>query len=384
MKLLFCERNALMQHDMKEALTQLGIFYRCASYVFPNPDSDDYYCSHLRSFLNEDTYDAVFSFNFIPVIADVCHDMDLPYLCWTYDAGWEFQRTDALFYPTNYIFHFDKRACESYQKSGYRNIIHMPLAANCRRLDAMPVTDAIRQEYAAKITFLGSLYEKYAVTAPDFFSSLHPEDSAALMQYVETESADYKTHDLWDHMTDAMVARINDRSSMAQQISALTLITACASMIAGRQRKTMLNAVAGSFPLTLYSNSPSALVPDADYRWRAAYYSQMPYIFRYSTINLNLTIPSIQTGMPLRIFDILGAGGFLLTNEQEELSEHFRIGTDLETFHSLEELLEKTGFYLNHPDTAAQIARNGHEAVKNQFSFEKQLRKMFSLCGLPL
>ena len=72
MKLLFCQRNLLMQRDMEETFQRMGIFFRCASYVFSNTDSDDYFCSHLRHFLTEDCYDAVFSFNFIPLIADVC------------------------------------------------------------------------------------------------------------------------------------------------------------------------------------------------------------------------------------------------------------------------------------------------------------------------
>ena len=45
-------------------------------------------------------------------------------------------------------------------------------------------------------------------------------------------------------------------------------------------------------------------------------------------IYLNMTIKPIQTGLPLRIFDIMGCGGFLMTNYQAELPEYFEIGTD--------------------------------------------------------
>ncbi len=396
MKLLFCERNMLMQQDMEDAFTQLGITFRCASYVFQNPDSDDYYCTHLRHFLTEDAYDAVFSINFIPVIADVCHEMDLPYLCWNYDAGWEFHRTDALFYPTNYIFHFDKKACETYQKAGYRNIIHMPLAVNTRRLDAMQSTAEIRTQYTSDVTFLGSLYENQSEKFAGLLSLLAPEDQTMLRDYCQEECNIYRTHTLWDRITDESVARMQSHASMQQTLTPLMVLSACSGYIAGKQRPLLLNAVTEHLTrhtttdtgspsrLTLYSTSPADLVSGADYRWRAGYYSQMPYIFRHSTINLNLTIPSIQTGIPLRIFDILGAGGFLLTNEQDELSEHFRIGVDLEVFHSIEELLEKTDFYLKHPDAAARIAQSGHEAVKNSFSFEQQFRRMLAHCGLPL
>lgn len=294
MKLLFCERNMLMQRDMEDAFTQLGITFRCASYVFQNPDSDDYYCTHLRHFLTEDAYDAVFSINFIPVIADVCHEMELPYLCWNYDAGWEFHRTDALFYPTNYIFHFDKKACETYQKAGYRNIIHMPLAVNTRRLDAMQSTEEIRAQYTSDVTFLGSLYENQAEKFAGLLSLLAPEDQTFLLNYCQTECNNYQTHTLWDQMTETYTTALSNRS-VSKDLTPLMLICNCASFIANQQRLALLNTVAEQTSLTLYSTSPADLVPGADYRWRAGYYSQMPFIFRHSTINLNLTIPSIQT-----------------------------------------------------------------------------------------
>ena len=137
MKLLFCERNLFMQRDIEDALTHMGIDFRCVSYVFNDPNRDDFYASHLRHFLSEDTYDAVLSVNVAPVIADVCQDMGIPYLAWCYDACWEFSRTDIFYYPTTYIFHFDRRSCEDYKQCGYSNIFHMPLAVNCHRLDQL-------------------------------------------------------------------------------------------------------------------------------------------------------------------------------------------------------------------------------------------------------
>ena len=58
--------------------------------------------------------------------------------------------------------------------------------------------------------------------------------------------------------------------------------------------------------------------------------TEMPIIFHQSKINLNLTAKSIRSGLSLRIFDVLGCEGFLITNYQAELPEHFNIGEDLE------------------------------------------------------
>lgn len=48
------------------------------------------------------------------------------------------------------------------------------------------------------------------------------------------------------------------------------------------------------------------------------YYNEMPYVFNNSRINLNITLRSIKSGIPLRAMDICGAGGFLLSNYQAD------------------------------------------------------------------
>lgn len=382
MKILFCERNLFMQKDIEEALSRMGISFRCASYVFETPDHDDYYCTHLRNFLTEDCYDAVFSVNLIPVAADVCHEMNIPYIAWCYDACWEFSREDIFFYPTTYIFHFDKRSCEDYRQTGYPNVFHMPLAVNCNRLDQLIASPEQITQYSARVSFLGSLYEKYFTEEPWFTRCLAPSDYEHFMAYIEKQSTLYANHTLWDDISPEYIEDINSRRLSDSPIKRIPLIATSSAVIAGRQRQTMLTHMSEHFPLTLYTTAMANPFPNADYRWRASYYSQMPFVFRHSVVNLNLTIPPIQTGLSLRVLDILGAGGFLLSNAQAELEEYFQIGTELDTFTSLEELTDKTAFYLAHPDIAAQIAQNGHTVAKTKFSFEQQLSKIFKLTNL--
>lgn len=59
------------------------------------------------------------------------------------------------------------------------------------------------------------------------------------------------------------------------------------------------------------------------------YMKEMPVMFANSKVNLNITLRNIRTGIPLRALDIMGAGGFLLTNYCYELSEYMNDGDDL-------------------------------------------------------
>lgn len=107
--------------------------------------------------------------------------------------------------------------------------------------------------------------------------------------------------------------------------------------------------------------------------------SEMPRIFHLSKINLNITIRPIQTGLSLRVWDVLGCGGFLLTNYQSELPEYFEIGTDLETWSDLDELVQKTDYYLTHEEERRQIARNGYEKVRKLHTYKARITAMLRL-----
>ena len=107
--------------------------------------------------------------------------------------------------------------------------------------------------------------------------------------------------------------------------------------------------------------------------------TEMPVIFNSSRINLNFTSKSIRTGLPLRIFDILGSGGFCLTNYQSELTDIFTPGEHLDYYGSREELLEKSRYYLDHEKERKEIATAGYEDVKKKHTWDIRVQEMFAL-----
>ena len=106
---------------------------------------------------------------------------------------------------------------------------------------------------------------------------------------------------------------------------------------------------------------------------------EMPYIFYNSRINLNVTSRMIESGIPLRVFDILSCGGFCLTNYQPEIAEYFVDGQDLVMFSDMEEMCRKADYYLNHEEERAAICRNGYEKIRTEFEQEDKIREMLSV-----
>ena len=92
---------------------------------------------------------------------------------------------------------------------------------------------------------------------------------------------------------------------------------------------------------------------------------------------MNITLKIIQSGIPLRALDIMGAGGFLLSNFQPELNEYFEDGVEFASFNSAEEAYEKATFYLKNDDIRENIASRGREKVARDFSYKKMMDIIF-------
>ena len=105
----------------------------------------------------------------------------------------------------------------------------------------------------------------------------------------------------------------------------------------------------------------------------------MPKVMRCSKININATLKSIHTGIPLRAMDIMGCGGFLLTNFQEDFFRHFEPDVDFVYYTSFEEMLDKAGYYLAHDEERNRISQSALEKMTREHTFEVRLNEMLSV-----
>lgn len=145
------------------------------------------------------------------------------------------------------------------------------------------------------------------------------------------------------------------------------------------ERQRLLTLVAQHCSLRLYTINRNAIIPNARNMGPVDYYSEMPYVFANSKINLNITLRSIQSGIPLRAMDIMGAGGFLLTNFQADFLDYFIPNEDFVYYESEDDLVDKINYYLSHEKERAEIAHNGHEKVRANHSFEKFFEHIFQI-----
>lgn len=99
-----------------------------------------------------------------------------------------------------------------------------------------------------------------------------------------------------------------------------------------------------------------------------ASYDQCLEDYAQSTISFNC---SGNGDLNRRVYEILLAGGFLLTDRlsaQTGLYAMFQEGVHLECYGDEIELVEKAKYYLSHPEKAREIAERGHRELMDKYS----------------
>ena len=106
---------------------------------------------------------------------------------------------------------------------------------------------------------------------------------------------------------------------------------------------------------------------------------QVRQIYRSSRITLNFADSGLQMlggrlhrsrQVKARTFEVPGAGGFLLTEENADLGKYFRLGDEVISYGNADDLADTIRFYLNHPEERDRIARAGHERVQREHLYE--------------
>jgi hypothetical protein len=99
---------------------------------------------------------------------------------------------------------------------------------------------------------------------------------------------------------------------------------------------------------------------------------------RYAASSVSLNC-SLNGDLNLRIFEILAAGGCLLTDRLSPaagLDLLLQEGRDYVGYDSVEECMEQAGFLIQHNDLALGIARSGYDQFNAQMRPEKRARQL--------
>lgn len=350
---------------------------------------DEAFEQQLTQRLMQRSYHFVFSINYFANIARVCHSLHIPYLSWTVDTPLIALQTPTVFYPENRIFVFDKKEQAQLAQRGVQNVFHLPLAGNPNRIGSISNDAKDNGHFATKypVSFVGNLYDKNQYDEmcsflPDYLCGYL---DAAVEAQLHVSGGNIFSEIISDQMFQELQPFLRldegfhscfdpedlDRILRMQFITRVLCHKAAASM-----RVQTLNHLARQFPVHLFTTSDTSPLLQVHSHKAVDYHTQMPQIFTNSRINLNITAPNIESGIPLRVWDILSAGGFLLTDYRQEYNGLLQNGCDFVLYDGLEDLVQKVSYYLAHEEERLAIAQNGYQCIIREHNYANRLEKM--------
>ena len=392
MKILFYRYGSICEPDLIECFEHAGIeVIQDTTQIADKNTPGSHTVMAISSKLKEDAFIFVFTINFFPAISDTCELFNVPYVCWTVDSPVMELFSESVKNKCNRIFFFDRMQYE-YFGLGNGHYFYLPLATNVNRWEkaiknATPTDIA---KFGTEISMVGSLYSEKNPYAG--IKGLSAKTKGYIDGIINAQLQVYGYNFIESLLTDEIMAEFVKKvpdltlSPYANLFSPKYVMANffIGMELAYRERIKVLNGLSEKHKVDLYTFSDTTPVPKVISHKGAKSLTEMPIIFNKSKINLNITIKPIQTGMSLRVFDVMGCCGFLMTNFQSELPEYFEIGKDLEAYSSYEELLDKCDYYLAHEEEREAIALSGYEKVKKYHTYEARFIDMIKLINQTL
>lgn len=395
MRLLLYSWNANNEQILADNLKQIGfelVIYDkpCRHYT-----RDLELASDMIPFIHAQNVEAVISFNYFPIISMICDTCKIPYYAWVYDCPHFTLYAKQIALPCNHISIFDREMVKKLRSKGVQTVCHLPLAVDTDHF-AKKIQGARRREtesFQSDISFVGSLY----TDEHNYYDRLLDEkDKEILDELIRRQCFCYNddllgkalaTGEMDLHM---IQVKMEEQGLMLGEdyfadVDELLKASVLEKKVTVEERSILLHNIAETYGdkyrFHLYTGSDLQRYPTLKrcHRGIVDYHKQMPLVFAQSKINLNVSLRSIHSGIPLRVLDIMACGGFVLTNRQPEILEYFENGREIVTFGSMEECLDKIAYYLEHEEERQKIAAMGQLIVRDKFGYEKGLMKLFGL-----
>ncbi len=419
MKLLLYSWNANNEKVLADNLINQGFEVIWFSKACKHYTRDMELAMEMIPFIHARKVDAVISFNYFPIVSMICNTCRIPYYAWVYDCPHFTLYAKQITLPCNHIGIFDREMARHLEDYGVGTVYHVPLSADTVHFERIiaQASGREKEKYRCDISFVGSMYTGEHNYYDEIFSGNGAEQAdigAAVARQCfsyhddclrrKVTDGDLDLHVLQARMEDQglmlgedyfskpedilMAAVLEKKVTVEERRILLTKIVECfACNFEDKKRTDRQNASATNrhgdanhkydFRLYTGSDTKGLLALNIHNHGMVDYHTQMPLVFAGSRINLNISLRSIHSGIPLRVLDIMACGGFVLSNWQPEIADYFEEGEEIVTFDSVEDCLEKIAYYLTHEEERSRIARNGRRKVQKEFSYKTGLERLF-------
>lgn len=384
-RVLIVDTEEIAFPAMELALLRLG--YSVEVY-FENVSSIRYeeeLVNRMTEWMKNNDYLFVFTFDYSPNVGEAAQRSNMKYVSWAWDSPLLQYAFNQAQYPTLYACMFDRGEINDLKKLGLKNVLHMPLATDPHVSSLISVNKEDEKIYSHDISFIGKMYDTDIINE---YKEKYDEKSINIInQIISEDLCDWNdSRKIYNDLDDCIREDYYKNRESIKIPYYYEKYFQCTffSNIAYLERVKILNSLAAKYKVDIYTKGDTSELKNINIHGPINSVVGAPKVYRLSKINLNITNRSIKTGVPLRIFEIMGVGGFVISNYQEELAELFEEDKEIVLFKTVDELLDKVSYYLTHDNERKNIAQKGYQKTKDRYNYDVAIEKLLKICQIEM
>ncbi|MDR3203701.1 MAG: glycosyltransferase [Deltaproteobacteria bacterium] len=266
-----------------------------------------------------------------------------------------------------FAFSWDKSYLETLKNFGFEHVFYLPLATDETFFSPKAGPNLALRKIAFAGDSLKAASQKYLAMAGldlQFLSQIDLEAEKFLL--ISDLTA--------DNLAAPLAQKLNLNPEQEAALSALILWRASRSW-----RLKVLRALPAKDLTVAGDENWASLLDGAAICGQLDYYRELASFYRQSEVNLNITSAQMKSGLNQRVFDVPGAGGFLLTDKREQLTELFEPEKEVVCYDNPNEAAEKASWYLKRPLEREKIVQRARRRLLSEHLYCHRLKAMVEL-----
>jgi len=325
----------------------------------------------------------IFSINYQNGLSELSRKHGIPMLCWEIDPAVDVPHPLKETNHRAYIFTYRKQNIQDFLSAGFQHVEYLPMATDTNKRKPMRISVKQKPYYTAAVSFVGSTLlqqaSEHRKTLTDLYE--HYRNERGILQdpledpfreILDIQSQDYTTY----RIPDLFQERLSDflqyfKERFNPYIDPIRLL---AETAAAEKRLKYISRLKRWEVKVWGDEGWQEIAEDGIvYMGCAGHHKEINKIYSAAKINVEVNRiyqPEIVT---MRVFDVMACGGFLIAEHAAGMEELFDVGREIVTYRTLDELLDKIAYYLNHPKEAKAIAASGKRAVQNRHTIKMRI-----------
>ncbi len=379
-KVLLLTTKYFLMGEIISAMERQGIKYRLITIMQDELGSTDFIEQIIKNILDFRP-DFLLTINHLGldregVLSRFLEKIEMPFASWYVDnPNLIIRQYKNNISPYCTMFLWDKNNLSDMKKLGFEHTFYIPLGVDERRFKPLNNSSNPFSRLSCEVAFVGnSMAQKVrdCLNKTNVNGSLRSHFHHIAIEYMESSQRhiDCIIKESYPQLYDNYL-RLNDTDTSNFEAA----INWEATRIYRLKRIKKLTSFK---PLIVGDPHWFELIDAGHFRYHRElnYYEELPFLYNAVKINFNATSRQMKGALNQRVFDVPACNRFLLTDFQEQMDDHFKIGKEIICYHDPEEIPDLVKFYLSHENELNSIARNGYNRVVKDHTYLSRIRNM--------